>query len=71
MVSAFVVYECGIGRRGIRRALRECEAQFEGVSFTEDKGWLNSQFIIKGPPRAIQSITEMLRQHQEQSRIEL
>jgi hypothetical protein len=35
-------------RRGFRRLLRS-----RGLQFTEDKGWLDSQFIVSGPGNEI------------------
>jgi len=48
-----------IGRlyvRSVRRALRA-----EGMSFTEDKGWLDSQFVVTGTNAEILRLQSALR----------
>ena len=48
-----------IGRlyaRDVRRALREY-----GLEFTEERGWLDSQFVVTGPRSKIVSFVRALR----------
>lgn len=46
----------------LRRSLRHelMDSEHYGVTFTEDKGWLDSYFVIRGPRWALDVISEAL-----------
>jgi hypothetical protein len=43
-------------RRGFRRMLDQ-----EGVSYSEDRGFLDSQFIVKGEPEAMARVEKRIK----------